>query len=405
MTDKSKSDSEVRGAAVDAEGSFRQSALRLETLLDTLDAGVVVHAGDTSILLSNPAASRILGLSGEQMRGKVAIDPAWSFVRKDGSPMPLEEYPVSLVITKREPLQQYMVGINKPGFEKPTWVLVDACPQFEGQDGELSQIVVTFVDITDRVEAEETVLELNRGLEQEVRQRTAELRRSNEDLERFAYSVSHDLRAPLRAISGFTSLLARDLGEALDSKKEQWLSMVQNGAQEMGQLIESLLGYSRLGRAEITRSCVDMGQLARKAWDLVAGGEQADAATVTFRPLPPAHGDETLLREVWTNLLSNAAKYSAEEQEPNIEVHGAEEGEEVVYWVRDNGVGFDMQHAEKVFGVFQRLHSPKQFQGVGVGLANVERIVLRHGGRVWAEGEPGEGATFYFALPAQDTPQ
>lgn len=238
-------------------------------------------------------------------------------------------------------------------------------------------------------------------LERRVRERTAELEAANADLESFSYSVSHDLRAPVRAIGGFCGLLAEDHGGALDAEARRKLGVIKSEAERLGRLVDALLDLSRLGRKSLSPVDLDMRALAREAFDrLLADGA---TAAVDFRlgDLPPARGDRALIEQVWANLLSNAVKFSSKEAAPLVEVEGCRAGPEIVYSVRDNGAGFDPKYQERLFGVFQRLHHDHDFPGTGVGLALVHRIVARqHGGRVWATGSPGAGATISFALPA-----
>jgi PAS domain S-box-containing protein len=248
------------------------------------------------------------------------------------------------------------------------------------------------------VASEARLRRLNLELEDRVEERTQQLKKANEELESFSYSVSHDLRAPLRHISGYSHLLAEQLGGDLDEEAQHFLDTIVRSARQMGDLIDDLLQFSRLGRAELHVTDVDMTQCAEEA--LAQIPEEASVRTkVLIRDLPAARGDRILLRQVWANLLDNACKYSATRDAPEVEVGARAEPGEAVFWVRDNGVGFDMTYAAQLFNVFQRLHSEKEFEGTGIGLANVRRIVERHGGRVWAEAAPDAGATFFFGLP------
>lgn len=253
----------------------------------------------------------------------------------------------------------------------------------------------------ERQKAEKRIQKLNRELEQ----RLEELRATNEELEAFSYSVSHDLRAPLRAVDGFSRVLSEDYGEKLGGEGKRLLGMVRDGTKRMGQLIEDILALSRLGRKKIKKNRIKMEKLTSNVLDGIKASDPEEKARFEIKELPPSFGDETLVLEILTNLISNAVKFSRNENTPVVEVGGKEGDGENTYYVKDNvkdnGVGFDMKYVSKAFHVFQRLHSDEEFEGTGVGLAIVQRIVHRHGGRVWAEGKVGKGATFYFALPSR----
>jgi signal transduction histidine kinase len=238
-------------------------------------------------------------------------------------------------------------------------------------------------------------------LEELVRERTADLEALNRELESFSYSVSHDLRAPLRAIDGYARMILRKQGEKFDAETLCQFNVIRDNARMMGQLIEDLLAFSRLGQHKISMSGLDMGNLIDDAWDELKVINPDRCITLKIDPpLPPGRGDRTLIRQVVTNLLSNAVKFTQIREQALIEVSGYAQGDQNVYRIRDNGAGFDMQYYDKLFAVFQRLHRAEDFEGTGVGLAIVQRIIHRHGGSVWAEGEVGKGACFYFTLPA-----
>jgi len=253
-------------------------------------------------------------------------------------------------------------------------------------------------DVTERLAAQETIGRLNAELERRVAERTAQLEAVNKELEAFSYSVSHDLRAPLRAVDGYTRMLREDYGTRLDDEGRRICSVISDSARDMGRLIDDLLAFSRAGRAAMQRSAIDMAALARSAYFELTRPEDRERIAFAIAPLPAAVGDPSLIRQVWRNLLSNAVKFSSEKDRAVITVSSEQQDDEIVYTVRDNGAGFDMRYAGKLFGVFQRLHSTREFEGTGVGLAIVQRIVVRHGGRVWAQGEPGKGAVFSFTL-------
>jgi signal transduction histidine kinase len=245
----------------------------------------------------------------------------------------------------------------------------------------------------------EQIEKRDKELEQRVKERTAELEASNRELESFSYSVSHDMRAPVRAVSGFTHILTTSYSSVLDEEGRQTLKMIDNQANRMGQLIDDLLDFSRLGKKEIQKNKVDMTALAKEAeTEVLKAKEQTKIAEIIIDNLPPAFCDRNLIRQVFINLISNALKYSEPKPQPKIHIGSFLKNGKNIYFVKDNGVGFDMKYYNKLFGVFQRLHSQEEFKGTGIGLAIVQKIVIRHGGIIWAEATPNEGATFYFSL-------
>jgi signal transduction histidine kinase len=258
--------------------------------------------------------------------------------------------------------------------------------------------------LSDHAAAEVRLEQLNADLERRILDRTAELSALNGELEAFSYSVSHDLRAPLRAVDGFSRILVEDFASNLPDEAREFLELVRSNAQHMGKLIEDLLAFSRLSRAPLHTQKVDMAALARRVLDDLKMDANGRHIEVAIGDLSPCQGDPALLRQVFANLLANAIKYTRSRDIAHVEIGSqSPEHEEVTFFVSDDGVGFDMTYAHKLFGVFQRLHRAEDFEGTGVGLAIVQRIVARHGGRVWAEGAVEKGATFYFSLPLEDT--
>jgi light-regulated signal transduction histidine kinase (bacteriophytochrome) len=252
---------------------------------------------------------------------------------------------------------------------------------------------------TELKEAEENIRKLNDELENKVIVRTAQLESVNKELESFSYSVSHDLRAPIRAINGYTRILVDDYEEKFDVDGKNVLKAIIHSSKIMGKLIDDLLAFSKLGRKEITVSEINMSGLVQLIREELIFDEGENIPNFTIKPLPPIKGDQSLIKQVWINLISNAIKYSKNKAVTNLEIGALKKDSLIVYYVKDEGAGFDMQYYDKLFGVFQRLHSQKEFEGTGIGLAIVQKIINRHNGTVWAESVLNEGTTFYFSLP------
>ena len=261
-------------------------------------------------------------------------------------------------------------------------------------NGNLKSVAITERDITRQKKADFEINQLNTNLERNI----AQLQLTNKELESFSYSVSHDLRAPLRSINGYAQMIQDDHAHEFNDETKRMLNVIRNNAKKMGVLIDDLLAFSRMGRKEIAQLLIDFNKLVEPI--VAEMKNNAPASTrITVHPLHNTQGDPALLAQVYINLISNAIKYSSKKETPDIEIGSEEKEDEYVYYVKDHGAGFDMKYAHKLFGVFQRLHSNEEFEGTGVGLAIVQRIVVKHGGKVWAEGKVDEGATFYFSLP------
>jgi signal transduction histidine kinase len=243
-------------------------------------------------------------------------------------------------------------------------------------------------------------MKIRENLDQELQEKAKLLEESNQELESFSYSVSHDLRAPLRAIDGFALMIEEDYLARLDGEGRRYLAVIRENTKRMGALVDDLLAFSRLGRQAVAKSAVNVDALVREVLDEALRDHKGRLPLIQIEPLPIAHADRGLLRQVWTNLISNALKYCSNSEQPTITLSGQRSATECAYVIKDNGVGFSMDYVEKLFGVFQRLHRADEFEGTGVGLAIVHRIISRHGGRIWAEGKINQGAVFSFALPS-----
>lgn len=264
---------------------------------------------------------------------------------------------------------------------------------------EIGFLTDAFNQMLHRIETQtDEITAFNQRLEERVIERTRELKAANRELEAFSYSVSHDLRAPLRSVHGYMNIFAEEYAAQLDDEGKRLINIILDSGRRMGQLIDDLLLFSQLGRKELSKGKVDMNALVSEIWREQRGNETGRQIEFVLKDMPTALADATTLKQVWTNLISNACKYTRDQDVATIEVGAYHEGKAVVYYIRDNGAGFDMKYYNKLFGVFQRLHSEEEFTGTGVGLAIVERVIAKHGGRIWAEAKVNEGATFYFTL-------
>jgi PAS domain S-box-containing protein len=383
-----------------AEEALHKNEAQLQTIVENLGEGVAVSDLDGQLLHFNRAALDLHGFASldECRRHLTKFAETFELRGMDGTVWPVNRWPLARIL-RGEKLHDLEVRIRRI---QGDWQRVFSYGGTLVHDagGQPLMAVVTISDITERTRAEEEIRRLNVELEQRVIERTAQLQTANKELEAFSYSVSHDLRAPLRHIGGFAAMLERHAAGTLDEKGLRFLTTISESAKRMGRLIDDLLVFSRTGRTEMRKTDVDLEQLVQEiARELQS---QAEGRNVVWKNsgLPVVQADPAMLRQVFVNLLSNALKYTRARDPAVIEIgREKDDPDEVVIFVRDNGAGFDMQYVDKLFGVFQRLHRNEEFEGTGIGLANVQRVILRHGGRTWAEGKVDAGATFYFSLP------
>lgn len=375
------------------------------TWRDVTDRKRAEEASRMLAAIASSSADAICGidLSGAIVSWNAAAETTYGYTESEvlGHPTELlvpdslekEWYGIMDRVASGERIHQFETSrLTKGGREFDVSLTVSPLRQ---HDGEIVGAAMISRDISEKKEAERQLRRTN----SELRERTDQLEVANKDLESFSYSVSHDLRAPLRAIGGYSDLLLTDYASQVDDRGFKALSVISRNAGKMEQLIESLLRFSRLGRQPISRRHVNMEFLACEAFEQASALEPGRAFEFTVDHLPPIDGDEALLGQVWANLIGNAVKYTRPRPKARIVIDGRIHNGEAVYSIQDNGVGFDDEYAERLFAVFQRLHSATEFEGTGVGLALTERIIGRHGGRIWAEATQGQGARFYFALP------
>jgi PAS domain S-box-containing protein len=369
----------------------------LDSLIENLPVNVVVKDAKTlRFVRMNRAFEKLLGFSREEMVGKTGGEllPENAELIEDSDRAALQAGGLIEVIEQN--VTTPLNGTRTVHTMKLPILHEDGHPEF---------LLALSVDITERKLAEQAI----RALNDQLTAKAEQLQATNKELESFSYSVSHDLRAPLRAIDGFAEMLEEDYRSAFDAEGHRYLRVIRENSRRMGALIDDLLAFSRLGRQTVTRTPINVEALVHEVINEVQGAHAAQAEGSGAAPqfevgtLPPTLGDHNLLRQVWVNLIANAVKYSSKSPAPLIRVSGRRDAAESVYTVQDNGVGFSMTYVQKLFGVFQRLHRNDEFSGTGVGLAIVHRVITRHGGRVWAEGKVNDGATFSFALPTGDS--
>ena len=370
----------------------RETNEYLENLLDCANAPIIVWNTHFEIIRFNRAFEILTGRTEKDVLGK-SLEILFPPDQKDNSMKLIKE---TLKGDQWEDVEINILPVNGT-VRTLLWNSADIM----SSDGQTAiATIAQGNDITERKRAEKEVVKLNETLEQKVIERTIQLEEANKELEAFSYSVSHDLRAPLRHVGGFVDLLIKNSSSQLDKTGLRYLNIISESSHEMGDLIDALLTFSRLGRTELQRMKINSKSLVKQVIKTFSDDIAGRNVEINSSELPDTIGDEVLIRQVWANLISNALKYSRNKEKAVIDIGGKIENNQVIFQISDNGAGFDMEYAHKLFGVFQRLHKASDFEGIGIGLANVNRIVMRHGGKCWAESEVNKGATFFFSLPS-----
>lgn len=418
----------VRGSITDiterieATNELKKKKDLFRMLLNKLDAGIVVHRPDTSIDSCNPMAEELLGLTEDQMKGKLAIDKDWMFLLEDGSIMPIEQYPVNMILRTKDTIKNRICGVNRPSTRDVVWLQVTGYPVFDANHL-IEEVVISFIDVTasrnariqeahskeelqiayqklsntnkELREANQDIIE-RKITERALEKKSAELARANEELEQFAFAASHDLQEPLRTISNFSGLLSKKLQD-LDSEDKEYFQFITNATSRMQRLIKALLDFSKIGR-KVEFDQVDCDELMKAVINDMQGSLSEADVMVDFTLPRSIIANEIELKQLFQNLISNSIKFRRPDVPCQIAVHAEEREQDYYFQFSDNGIGIEDKYRERIFIIFQRLHPEHKYAGTGIGLATCQKIVTQHGGKIWVESVFGQGSTFHFSI-------